>query len=437
MKSAFKNPRSAPSQPALLFTFAVLFLSLSALPGCTSIPGSGSQAVSPRVRVCLGERLPGVHVFVQGNAVLESAQGRIALPDSALYKCEVLPGGGLRFSAEGKKPAEVRGIARCYYRTVSKRFGFKGRVYSDTLLFLGDGNGITVVNSLPMERYLENVVANEIGVKRKEQDIEAVKAQAIIARTYTILRIDLPLKRAFDVYDDTRDQVFTGMMGRSRLISRGVAETSGMVLMDGEKYAECYYHAACGGRTEAVDQVWLNHAPKPYLEGADDNGPKEEYCAIAPSFRWVEDYSRQELESILKTYLPAVLKKQKMKELSEGKVSLVDIKVAARSASGRVKTLKIFLGQPSKYNVYELQADNIRWALRRKDGNQLLRSTLFDLDVERDVRKWISRIRLNGAGNGHGIGMCQWGAIGRSRHGMSAGSILTAYFPGARIEDLY
>ncbi|MAT39288.1 MAG: hypothetical protein CL946_06765, partial [Ectothiorhodospiraceae bacterium] len=116
---------------------------------------------------------------------------------------------------------------------------------------------------------------------------------------------------------------------------------------------------------------------------------------------------------------------------------LLDIKIKKRAPSGRVLELALYLGTPGKFETLELRSDKIRWVIRQPNKEDILRSTLFDLDISRDSKKWISKVTFSGGGSGHGVGMCQWGAIERARQGHAHESILKAYFPGTAIKTLY
>lgn len=336
---------------------------------------------------------------------------------------------------------EVEGSFRLCATDAATRFGVGGKSYSDTLLIACDGSSLFVVNVLPLEDYLAGVLPNEIG-RRTDEEAEAVKAQAVLARTYAMAKIISPVKRLFDLYGDTRDQVFSGAGaadggGIDPIAASALRSTSGQVLTYNGTLAECYFHSTCGGATEASSLVWERPQSKPYLAGVLDEGAAGVWCSISPSWRWSERYTREELEALLRVYLPAATDAVPPSELSDPSRHLLDIAITERMPSGRVETLRIVFGTPKQQRVVLLRGDKIRWVLRRSDGSGPLRSTLFDLAAERDARRWIRTVRIDGGGNGHGIGLCQWGAVARARAGFSARSILEAYFPGTDIDKRY
>jgi stage II sporulation protein D len=310
-------------------------------------------------------------------------------------------------------------------------------VYGDTLLIASDGQSLYIINILPLEKYVKSVVPREIGRNRKSDEQQAINAQAIIARTYALGKIMLPLARLFDVYDDTRDQVFGGIGGRDALTTRGVEQTAGQVLVYGGKLAECYFHSTCGGHTEASSLVWQRPQSKPYLTGGSDRGRGEDFCRISPSYRWTEEYTREELEAILRTFLPSASEAIIPSDIPDSQWYLLDLNILKRGASGRVTTLQVVMGNRMHQRSYYLHGDKIRWGLRRPGGDEPLRSGLFDISISRNSAHWIERVLINGGGSGHGVGMCQWGAIGMARSGFSTQEVLRKYFPGTEILTLY
>jgi stage II sporulation protein D len=407
------------------------------LSDCTA-PGAfeNSGADRPGIRVCLADQRQTETFRISRQTIFETRRAKAVVSDSATVFINVDSKGSLLVRVGSGNPVTVEGACRFYSSVRGGRFAYTGRNYSDTLLIVADGPRVVMVNLLPLENYLRGVVPNEIGRNRTAQEMEAVKAQAILARTYALAKVRLPLTRLYDVQADTRDQVFTGAEERGSVTADAVDATAGEVLEYDGRLAECYFHSTCGGMTEAVSRVWQRPQSKPYLVGASDGKSGREWCRISPSFRWHEEYTRQSFESILREYLGTAVDTMERAALPDS-WSLLDIKIQRRMPSGRVATLKLVLGNHARSQALLVEADKIRWAIRRAGDMSVLRSTLFDLTLERDEQRWIQRLRLEGAGSGHGVGMCQWGAIGRARNGHSARRILQAYFPGTDIARRY
>ncbi|MCZ7557305.1 MAG: SpoIID/LytB domain-containing protein [Bacteroidia bacterium] len=414
-----------------LLLLGILFASCAG-PGGRARPG----AVEPSIRVCLSEST-GELLFEAGSAVIVLAPGRRAVFENPVtMSCSVNDDGRIELRSASGDTVTVGGALRMYTKVHDGSISFEKREYSDTLLLATDGERLYLINILPLERYLYGVLPNEIGRNRKPSDIAAVEAQAILARTYALNKIRLPLTRLFDVYDDARDQVFSGKGAQDPTSTAAVQKTRGLVVTQNGQPAECYYHSTCGGSTEHPSNVWSRHQSAGHLTGIRDKEKRRSFCAISPSFRWTEIYTRSAMENVLRTWLPSANEAIKETDIPGENWYLLDINLLKRSQSGRVTTVQIVMGNRAQQRSYYVHADRIRRALRRPDGTPL-RSTLFDIHLERNAQRWISLIRIDGGGNGHGVGMCQWGAISRSREGQSPERILQAYFPGTRLRTMY
>jgi stage II sporulation protein D len=414
-----------------IILFSVVFA------GCSStLPRNVSQQ-EPSIRVCIAERSRDIVLNISEGAVLQTSSKRYRLEGHEKLRCVLNDDGSIDVLMNEKKARTFKGAFRCFYRQPGSTFDFEGAIYADTLLIASDGQGLYLVNILPLEEYLRNVVPNEIGRNRKPSEEEAIKAQAILARTYALSKIALPLTRLFDVYADVRDQMFGGLSERDELTSRAVEATRGVVVTFHDQLAECYFHSTCGGSTEASSLIWKRPQSKPYLVGTSDRATENDFCRISPSYRWSERFSRGELEQILRIFLPAANDAILPEDIPDENWYLLDLNIIKRSPSGRVATLQVIMGNRSRQRAYYVHGDKIRWAIRRGDAERVLRSTLFDLVIERDSNRWIEWVRIDGGGAGHGVGMCQWGAIGRARSGSNAGEILSAFFPGTEQTRIY
>ena len=188
--------------------------------------------------------------------------------------------------------------------------------------------------------------------------------------------------------------------------------------------------ATCGGITAEVWEAWPA-PPLPYLVSHRDNGSSPDHCAKSPQYRWQESWSAAEFISNIERFAPL-----QNVALPAGKLgNLEDGAWRSRSHSGRVGQLEV---RTSAGSVL-IPAYSIRQVLRR--GGQpdaILRSNLFKIDVRRDpVTRKAIQVVANGAGSGHGVGLCQTGALGMSRAGQTGEEILRHYYPGAKLENLY
>lgn len=277
---------------------------------------------------------------------------------------------------------------------------------------------VALINYLPVEDYLLGVMIPEMGVANKPEDREVMKAFAICARTYAYMKINQS-RSDYDLRSDVGDQVYRGFSEERDYGNQAVEETRNVVLTYEGSLAKTYYHSNCGGATENVMNVFSD-VPIPYLSGVRDGD--EPYCKIASNFSWMEQYSYEDIIEALYA----------SKKIESKDCVIRDIIILDRFNSGRVNRLLFKLEFSTKEEKeVVLYGNSIRFILRSKSFQGILRSVKFDLAVEKKDGMVIS-VAINGFGSGHGVGLCQWGAIGQSRKGKSYKEILQHYYPGTK-----
>lgn len=308
----------------------------------------------------------------------------------------------------GASPVRVDGAA------------YRGRVE----LYRRPPHGMVVVNELELETYLLGVVPVEIG-RREEDEHEAVKAQAVAARTYAVRNLGRRDSVGFDLFGTVEDQVYGGRDVERPDATRAVRSTEGRVLVYGGEPIRAYYHSTGGGWTARVSDVW-NLPDAPYLRRVSDRRPEGgDYCDASPRYRWEERWSPSELDASVHEGLIGYF------ALDEGASfgSVRSVEVLERGVKDRIQRLAVRTDR----GRYVLTRNDIRFFLRTPDGRSL-RSTRFEVvDGPEDG----GGLALRGRGFGHGIGMCQWGAIGRARAGQAHGEILAHYYPGTELIRAY
>jgi stage II sporulation protein D len=166
------------------------------------------------------------------------------------------------------------------------------------------GGGLTVVNAVSLDSYVQGVVPGEMP---SGWHPEALKAQAVAARSYA-LTTDAG-GAVFDQYPDTRSQVYRGVVAEQSSTNAAVRATAGEVVKYQGKIAVTYFFSTSGGHTENVENVFYNAAPSPYLKGVDDPTDK-----IAPRHRWTFTYTQATLQAKLRPYLSGKLKAVKVRK---------------------------------------------------------------------------------------------------------------------------
>ena len=301
-----------------------------------------------------------------------------------------------------------------------------GKPYRGVVEILRDRTGVTVVNRLGMESYLLGVVSAEMG-RRNSAELAALRAQAVVSRTYAVKNLRRWRTQGFDLYASVSDQAYGGVGAETPEGHAAVSATRGRILTYNGAPIESFYFSTCGGRTADGYEVFRG-ASRPYLRSGSDAGRNGvAYCSISPRYRWREEWTGETLRVILNRYLAQV---------PGGTVrsigGVADVRVTQRSGSGRVDQIAIS-GSGTEIRV-EGQS-NIRQALRTSAGD-MLRSTAFTL-TGAGAGQNITRLVAEGMGAGHGVGLCQWGAVGRARAGQSHEQILAAYYPGTSLERRY
>ncbi len=300
-----------------------------------------------------------------------------------------------------------------------------GKAYRGQAEVLRDRTGLTVVNRLGMESYLLGVVSAEMG-RRNSGEQAALLAQAVVSRTYALRNLRRWRSQGFDLYATVSDQAYGGVYAETPEGRAAVIETRGRVLTYNGAPIEAFYFSTCGGQTADGFEVFRS-ASRPYLRSVSDAaGNGVAYCSISPRYHWRAEWTGETLRTALSRHLTGL--GTGSKHINR----IADIRVTQHSASGRVDQIAIRAGGS------EVRVDgqsNIRQALRTPAGD-LLRSTAFSLVVS-GAGKEVTSLVAVGMGAGHGVGLCQWGAVGRARAGQNYQQILAAYYPGTRLERSY
>lgn len=300
-----------------------------------------------------------------------------------------------------------------------------GKDYRGALVLLPDRTGLTVVNTLGLEDYVASVVTAELG-RRGIEDEEALRAQAVVSRTYAMRNMGRWRKQGFDLYGTVADQAYGGADTETSLSREAVDATRGEIVSYNGAPIDAFFFSTCGGRTAQGTEVF-RAADRPYLQSISDrDSGGAAYCRISPRFEWTQTWTGSAFRSVLRRTLPEVAG---VAAAEADRVS--DVRVVRRSRSGRVEQLGIRLGRREVL----IDEPQVRLVLRTPDGSAL-RSAMFTLTVERSGGR-ISRVVADGNGAGHGVGFCQWGAVGRARAGQEYHEIIAAYYPGTSVERLY
>lgn len=257
-------------------------------------------------------------------------------------------------------------------------------------IWKGDG-GLYIINELPLEEYVKDVVAAEVG---PDWDMEALKVQAVISRTYALYQRRTNGGSLYHIASSVLNQVYKGKTPDAR-ISYAVSETSGQILSFNGGPIEALYHSTCGGRTENAEEVFGKAYP--YLKSVEST------CDLSPYSAWERKIKIEDIERALDTQ------------------GIIEIRVKSFTSTKRVKQLTI----KTRSGITAINATDLRKAL----GWSHLPSTNFTLSRHGDS------ILFEGKGYGHGVGLCQWGALKMAREGKNYREILSFFYPGTTLQS--
>ncbi|MEA5624210.1 SpoIID/LytB domain-containing protein [Nostoc sp. UHCC 0251] len=340
------------------------------------------------LRVAIERDVNQVKVGSSTTGIIKDSTGRTLgqLPAMSAYYAQTIPGG----VALDKWQSGLFWI-----EPTGKGFVYIGdRWYRGRTLVVPTDKGLTAVNWVDDQEYLYSVLGGEMNASWPQ---EALKAQAIAARTYALYEREKQRKNPIYDLGNTPDrwQIYKGVISESPATYKAVDETAGQVLTYNNKIILSVFHACSGGHTENVEDVWGNALP--YLRAVQDYDQNISAC------NWVKTFSPSDISA-------------KFPELGSVTAMIPETFSPFRS----VKALKIVGNKGTKL----LQREEVRTALK-------LRSTRFNVTKGAD-----GSFVLQGLGFGHGLGMSQWGAYNLARQGVNHLQILGHYYQGVALTPI-
>lgn len=389
-------------RPAVLAAFLALAAGTGPSPAARADAGGGRKA-DRLVAVALFAKAPSVALKAMGAfRVVDQSSGEIApLVSGREYKVEAERG------KDGKArllfgPHLFSGAARLLPGKEGEFVAIGERRYRGNLLFRPNLDGtVTVVDELGLEEYLFGVLPHEMS---PDWPLEALKAQAVVSRTYALERLGRGADAAFDLTDDATTQVYTGVTTESEAVRQAVRATGGRILTYSGKPLTAYFHSTCGGHTAGAHDVWGGPDPKPL------RGVRDHWCKVSPHYRWEAYFGRDDILAALNRNGVAAAR-------------LDDVREGDRGAAGWLTNLRVKTERGWK----RVSANHFRLWMGPKD----LKSVRFD-----SIRRRKKGFEFEGRGYGHGVGLCQWGTRAQAEGGRGYEAILAHYFPGAKLGRL-
>jgi stage II sporulation protein D len=355
-------------------------------------------AASLELRVAIEENVSQVRVGSSVNATVSDASTNQSLGEIQGMNGFTATSGGRgvaldRYSASSiaitpKDPNGVVWIGDRWYR---------GRT-----IIRPSSSGLTAINHVDLEHYLYSVLGGEMNGNWPQ---EALKAQAVAARSYALFRRNRDGNSSFDLCDTARCQVYRGVQDESTGTQTAVNGTAGQVLTYNGTIIEALFHSSSGGHTENVEDVWSTRVP--YLRAVQD------YDQAAPVYSWTKNISSTELGNIVG--LGPIKAVTTVGNPTAGR-SYRQLKFT--STSGTIKTVT---------------TENLRDTLN-------LRSAKFTIDSQTSKTKANSQTPdtfiIKGNGFGHGLGMSQYGAKGLAEKGVNYQQIVLHFFQNTKLAKI-
>lgn len=297
--------------------------------------------------------------------------------------------------------------------------------YRGTLELFGTAEGIAIVNELRVEEYLYGVVPSEMPAS---YEMEALKAQAICARTYAYRKMQevaYPEYRA-DVDDSVSFQVYRNSEEQERT-NQAVNDTGGQLLVFGKQLAATYFYSTSCGKTAGIEAWGTKGEEYPYLSGVEVcNEDGEDFEKSLPWYRWEIQIPESKLLQMLELNVKKELGELKTVEVTEKGAGGVALKL---KIEGTMDTVVV----ETEYQIRKVLGGN-QYTLTKNDGSQvagseLLPSAFFEIQKQGDA------YLIRGGGYGHGIGMSQNGANEMAKNGKNVTEILQKFYPGTEVVE--
>lgn len=411
-----------------------------------AVPRPGGAALletTIRVRLAEGATAVAVRGFDLRISDARSGTKAVAAPDRLSqwdFRCR---GDRIRAIRRGGKALELRSPA-----VIRSPTGFLrafDRPYRDSVVIYSAGMFCEVINEVDVEKYLDGLVNSEFSSKWSE---EAIAAQVVAARTYALFQLRsaraVTPRAHFDVDATDKDQVYDGSLREDFRASRSVERTRGMVLTVGPDRSpeplKAFYHSTCGGVTELPQNVWGK--PRPGFKKI----VQCPFCKSSPKFHWELQLDPAEIaQAFLKRGAlsgPGGIDNGLEKRWPRDWMDIVrgsrllGIRVDERDPSGRATRVSTVWWHRKALVDLSMSSNQFRSWL----GAGRFRSTFFEvshLTTTAGPAPGDGVWRFQGRGNGHGVGMCQWGAKVMGEKGFTMVSILKRYYPDAVLRRMW
>jgi stage II sporulation protein D len=389
-------------------SFALLLVLLLAVTGASS-----AETVGPTVTVGIfsGRHVAACTVSCKTPIVVQAdgAESPVTFPLGTPVRVLVREGGLIYLAADGTEVSAARVVLSSQEVLRVLPDGVAARAYRGTVTLSAKADSLAFINTVTLEDYLRGVLPGEMPASFSP---EALKAQAIAARTYALTQLGRHRAEGCDLCDSTHCQVYQGAGREDARIDAAVSATAGIIVTYQGQPISAVYHDACGGQTASNEEVWPGATPAPYLRSVSDTWGVTPWCSAGPRATWTQRVPQEKVVAAL------------AKLGVTGPLKL--IAPEGCETGGRPKQYHL-TGETSEWMV---RASQFRDLVNRALGAETLRSADFTAILEGND------VVFTGHGSGHGVGLCQWGANALAKAGRTAPEILAHYYVGTQVEPM-
>ncbi|MBF0478580.1 MAG: SpoIID/LytB domain-containing protein [Candidatus Omnitrophica bacterium] len=357
---------------------------------------------SPDIRVLVMENLDNIVVSASGHyRIIDQKAKATIFEGDALHKSRVLSRGNFIYIGKRFFRGNRIRIDSSQDITIYLDNGERKRYRGAVDIIIKDKIKFNLVNHLDLETYIKGVLYHEV---TDRWPMDAMKAQAVAARSYAVYQAHENVKQDYDVKTDIYSQVYGGRNAERFRTSLAVDGTKGEVLTYRGSILPAYFHSNSGDHTEDAAELWNHHDLSP-LRGVPDP-----YSRFGKNYTWKKNFKSADVQ-----------KRLNAKGYPAGPI--VNIEVVERNDSGRIRKIKV-IDSDGKFVL--LTGKDFRDILGPND----IRSNNYDIVMQGFY------FDVVGKGWGHGVGMSQWGAYEMAKEGFDYKKILELYYPGADLEQL-
>ncbi|MBD2089370.1 SpoIID/LytB domain-containing protein [Microcoleus sp. FACHB-1515] len=368
-----------------------------------------AKAAELELRVAIEQDASSVVVGSSTPAVVKDAQGQVLARLGASQAVEarsdgngaILIDNGQQSYRTGQlwvEPSGESGLVSIGTQVSNSKW-YRGRT-----LVVPTADGLTAVNYVDLEEYLYSVVGGEMPTN---WSLEALKAQAVAARSYALYQRQSGANSVFDMGDTTRWQFYQGVEEEAPSTIAAVNATAGQVLTYQGQIINAVFHSSSGGHTENSEDVWVQALP--YLRAVED------YDTDAPVFQWQETFSADQMSARI-TGIGTVLEFRPVQMIGDRRVRRM---LVVGSAGTR-----------------EMTGDQIRQALNLRSTYFRIAPNLGSIASTESVPSTPVGFQVVGRGFGHGLGMSQYGAYALARQGNNYQQILAHYYQRTQLSRI-